>query len=257
MEIVEAIKRTTEYANKFGMDLDKRQLWQRLMGPKIFSKKEFEKGLGKFMIVKENKRNTEVVRKLLIAEKMARVVIKNNGDILMMAVTGSVAAENCKKNDDIDILIVTKSNRLWQSRLKLLLFLIKNRYKFRVYGKKERKDHFCFNMWLEEESLKIPQKKQNEKNAVDLILLKVLSDKNKVYGKFLKENNWVKKWVATGYAQKLKVYKVAETIKPNRTRKNTIGDLINLVAFVGQFIYMFPKVTKETIQLKRAFFHTS
>lgn len=259
MKIESAIQKTIKYAAKFGMELDSKQLWLRLMGPRVFSKQEFNGGVDGMTLVKKKVIAPEVERKLLTAKKMAEMVAKNDRNILMMAVTGSVAAENCRNDDDIDILTITRENRLWWSRLKLLFFLIKNKYKFRRYGKKERKNEFCFNMWLEEKSLKIPVEKQGERSAVDLILLKILVDRNNIYYRFLKENSWAKKWVATGYREKSKSLKVlkSQSLKVEKNKKNIIGDLVNLIAFAGQFVYMFPKITKETIRLKVAFFHVT
>jgi len=254
MEIDGAIQKTIEYAGKFGMKLNKEQLWLRLMGPRVFSREEFDKRIAKTKLTGQKIANSDIEKKLTIAKKMIEGVTKSDKNILMAAVTGSVAAENCQKSDDIDILIVTRENRLWWCRLRLLFFLMKNKYKFRRHGKKEERNEFCFNMWMEERSLKIPREKQNERSAVDLILLKVLTDRDGVYDKFLRENDWAKKWVATGYSLKSKSRK-SQSLKIGKSNKNIIEDIVNLIAFAGQYLYMLPKKTKEIINLKAAFFH--
>lgn len=256
MVIDQAIKKTIEYSEKFGMKLSEEQLWSRLMGSAIYSEQEFEKKIGRFGLIKKTSINSEARKKMLMAEKMAEKMIANNKDILMIAVTGSVAADSCQRNDDIDMLVVTKDSRLWLSRLKLLFLLAKNKDKFRRYGKREKRDAFCFNMWLEEKSLKLPGNKRSERSAVDLVLSRVIVDRNNLYRKFIKENDWAKKWIATGYELKSNELRVKNR-KIGKNKKNIIGDLMNLVAFVGQYIYMFPKITKETVGLKMAFFHVS
>ncbi|MFA5828348.1 MAG: nucleotidyltransferase domain-containing protein [Candidatus Shapirobacteria bacterium] len=256
MEISEAIQKTIDYAGKFGMKLSREQLWSRLMGERVFSEKEFEKEIGGGSLSTKKKIEGEARKKKLVAKRLGKMVAENDNNILMVAVTGSVAAENCKKGDDIDILIVTRENRLWWSRLKLLFFLINKKYKFRRYGKREIRNELCFNMWLEEKSLKLPSEKRDERSAVDLILLKVVVDKDNIYHKLLRENDWAKNWVATGYSLKSKSQK-SKSRKIGKNKKNIAGDLINLLAFVGQYLHMWPKKTKENVGLKAAFFHLS
>lgn len=256
MLIDTAIKKTFKYSKKFGGQLTREQLWLRLMGPRVFLRKDFDKAIEGLNFAKSAVSDREVRKKMSIAKKMARQMILNDQDILMVAVTGSVAARNCKEGDDIDILVITRTNRLWLSRLKLLFLLIKNKHKFRRHGKKEEGDAFCFNMWLEEGSLKIPVEKQNERSAVDLILLKVLIDRVNVSSEFIRENDWAKKWVATGYSLISKVEQ-SKSWKIEKNNRNIIGDFVNFVFFLGQYIYMLPKRTKEVISLKMAFFHVS
>ena len=73
----------------------------------------------------------------------------------------------------------------------------------RKFGKLEKKDEFCFNLWLDENYLEIPKKRQNLKNAIDLIMLKPLINKRNTYKKFILSNVWAKKFVATGYNKKI------------------------------------------------------
>jgi len=57
-------------------------------------------------------------------------------------------------------------------------------------------------MWLDESVLELPRNRQNLRNAVDMILMKKVYDKNNTYLKFLKANKWAKKYVATPYYAK-------------------------------------------------------
>ncbi|MAF25396.1 hypothetical protein CL634_07465, partial [bacterium] len=99
---------------------------------------------------------------------------------------------------------------------------------------------------------------RNKKSAVDLILLKPLIDKNGVYEKFIRENEWATKWVATPYGEKLKI-KNKKLKRQKKTNKHWIlvqgGKLLNYVAFIIQYLYMWPKIEKEKIERKRVFFH--
>ncbi|MBU3935120.1 hypothetical protein KJ909_00415 [Patescibacteria group bacterium] len=249
MKIEAAIEKTLTYANKFGMELNEEQIEERLLGEKIFKKKEIGEALRKMGLSLTKKKNLVTRKKMKLAQKMARMVAENDSDILFLGVSGSVAAENAKKKDDIDILVICRKNRLWWSRLKLKLFLKKNKIKHRSYGKKERSNDFCFNLWLEEDSLEIPK---NKKNAIDLILLKILINKEKIYEKFLKKNSWAKKWVASGYEKKLNK---KEKKNKNEEKENLKKDCLNILAFGLQYIYMAKRIREEKVGLKKAFFH--
>jgi hypothetical protein len=174
-------------------------------------------------------------------------------DILMVGITGSVAAGYPKDKEDIDLMVITKNGSLWLNRLKIKMWLWVNNIPQRGYGDKEEKNDFCFNLWLEEESLKLPENRKNLKNAMDLVLMKVMFDKNKTYERFVRENEWVKKYVATEYN------KIVSNFKPlNVVRKQKIylpKKVFNQVAYRLQYIYMKNKLTEETVDLKRAFFH--
>ena len=245
------IKKTIAYAEKYGMCLNENQLWDRLMGPNIFSKKEVLRVVRKMRVVGEKQKNERVRKKERVARKIAKMISKNDKNLLLMGLTGSVAAGNCKRNDDIDVLIVTRKNRLWLSRLKLKWFLRKNRVGCRKYGERRKKDDFCFNMWLEEDSSRLPREKRTEKSAVDMILLKPLIDRGGVYEKFMRENRWAEKWVATPYREKLKTEKKVK-------RDEGLGQggkLLNYLAFGIQYLYMWPKIEREKVERKRVFFH--
>jgi len=173
-------------------------------------------------------------------------------DILMVGVTGSVAAENAKASEDIDIFVICKKDTLWLTRLKLRLYIKLNNIPHRRYGKKEKANDFCFNLWMDEDNLLVPKLKQNQKNAVDLIMVKVLLNKNNIHKKFVLENNWVKKYVANGYNQ-LRITNYELRIK--KTKTSIIKIAINYLAFVGQIIYIRLKGPIKFINLRQAFFH--
>lgn len=255
----QSIKKTISYAKKFGAKLNRRQLEKRLISNKVYSRKEINDFLiecpeiGK-KIKSNNNFNDYYKTKLEKALALSKLIEQEFNSIIFLGITGSVAAENSKNKDDIDLLIITKKNQLWLTRLKLRWFIYQNKIPHRKYGSAENKDQFCFNLWLDENSLELPINRQNLKNAVDLILLKPMINKNKTYERFLLANSWVKQWVATGYYQ---------IIKPSGPKFRTIslkkGDLfnycLNFLVFVPQFLYMRPKIRNEEIGLKKAFFH--
>ena len=187
---------------------------------------------------------------------MAKDLVKNHlskfGDILMVGITGSVAAENARKNEDIDILIICKRDTLWWTRLKLRLYIKLKNIPHRKYGQKENANDFCFNLWIDESNLIVPKLKQNQKNAMDLILMKKIWSKNNIYEKFIKENKWAEKYVANGYNQlRIKNYE----LRINRDKNSIISKGLNYLAFMGQIAYIRLKGPVKFINLRQAFFH--
>jgi predicted nucleotidyltransferase len=131
--------------------------------------------------------------KLIIAKQVAGW-LKLIPSIKMIAVTGTLAMENSTEDDDIDLLVISRKNCLWLTRLftVLLTELIAKR---RRPKDKEFKNKICLNMFLDENHLRIPKQEQNLFTAHEVCQLKPLWQKEKIYQKFLKENQWVKQFL--------------------------------------------------------------
>ncbi len=249
-ELKTAINNTKSYAKKYGQNLDDKQLFIRLISKKRHRFTEI-KGKGNKKISHNDWQN-----KFNKAKLFTEKYLKKMGGILMVGVTGSVAAEFAFDNEDIDLLIVTRKNELWWWRLYLRFFICWHRIPHRKFGKKEVANEFCFNLWLDENNLKMPASKRSFKNASDLILMKVIIEKNGTYNKFLKKNLWVKKYLATGYEYRKKIKKSKFKKQNNNSR---IKIIINKILFEGQCLYMKiinkQKPEKSDINLGQAFFH--
>jgi len=256
--VKKAIKKTLAYAKDFGMELNLEELWQRLISRQVYARIEVKKAVKKMGLNLGGKNGKETRKKMMEAKRVLKKIADNDKNILFLGVTGSVAGGNAKENDDIDIMVVCKKNRLWWCRWRLKIFLKKKGIKHREAGKREEQNAFCFNLWMEEDSLKIPLSRQNKKTAMDLILMKPVIKREKNYEKFMRKNFWVKKWVATGYKNKKrrKGEKGKNGPKVHREKeKNLVLDIVNLFMFWGQYVYMKPKMKGELVEFRRAFFH--
>ncbi len=258
MKIDESIKKTIRYSKKYQGKLTLRQLHNRLIGKTIYPLKEVKERLKIILplqkeILQKNEKNKYYFDKRKKAKYFTDKFLKNDKNILFVGITGSVAAGYPKKNDDIDLMVITKINKLWVSRLKIRILMLINNIPYRKFGAKEKKDDFCFNLWLDEKSIKLDKNKENQKNAIDLIMLEPLINKNYIYEKFLLENSWVNKWVATGYDNKIKKIKVK--INKNKTTGTEIGSFLNYFFYITQYFYMKKKIKNEKVTLHEAFFH--
>lgn len=242
----EAIKKTNEYAAKYGQILSDNQLFLRLIAPKRYSLSEL-KGKGKKVT-----KNQEYLKKIALAKKLVTEHLSKMKGILMVGISGSVAAENAKKNEDIDLLVITKADEMWWWRLYVRFYLWKNKIPHRHFHQKEKANEFCFNLWMDSNNLEIPKGKRNLKNASDLVMMKVIYDKDNIYQKFLRKNTWVEKYLATGYNSRLEKFQ-----DTSETKSGVIKKLINDFLFGGQYLYMLAHNQKrlKDINLGQAFFH--
>lgn len=110
--------------------------------------------------------------------------------IRLIGLSGTVAMNNARKEDDIDLFIITSKDRLWTGRFMAIVisYLLGVR---RSYGQAEVRDKVCLNMFFDEKNLSIPKIKQNEYVAHEILQMKPIYVAGDTYKRFLKANNWV------------------------------------------------------------------
>jgi len=250
MSLDKAIKKTINYAQKFGSNITEREIVERLISNQIYSENEILKSLKEMNLT--DKINPWKKDKLNKTMNLGKILNKYFDDILFLGISGSVSTGHPKKNDDIDLVIITKKNKLWITRFWLRIMVFLKKIPHRKYGQLENKDEFCFNFWLDEENLLLPKKRQTLQSATDLIMMIPIFNKNKVYEKLILKNDWVKKYLATGYSQKVSSIKyLVSSIKTT----NILNQLINPLFFWPQYWYMKKKITSEEISYHQAFFY--
>jgi len=202
--------------------------------------------------------------KLKIAKRVAQW-LKLVPWIKMVGVTGSLALLNSDKDDDIDILIVSARERLWLTRLfttilvellgcrrhpenskvKQFNLLTKNRSCdiLSTKRKKEFKDKICLNMFLDEDHLAVPQNEQDLFSAHEVCQMRPLWDRDGTYLKFLRENLWVKDYLANGLEIKNRNGKIKNTKKNG----NIVFSFLEKLLKHLQLWYMAKRRTTEVI----------
>lgn len=106
-------------------------------------------------------------------------------------VSGSLALNNAKRNSDVDLLLVSKSGRIWTCRFFALLFLA-------VFGVLRRGEkiagRFCLNHFITDVSLEIKnQSLYNAQTYVNFVPF-VVRDQNALE-EFWKKNKWLGDYV--------------------------------------------------------------
>jgi hypothetical protein len=147
-----------------------------------------------------NEKNQKYLKQTLKKEKISKAKIKKREGLLRflgklpwvkyLGFSGTVSMLNATKNDDVDIFVISKKNRLFSARFFLLTVtsLLNVR---RLRKAKEVKDKLCFNLFFSETALRISLAKQTEYVAHEILQLKTVVNKDKTYERFLQENRWV------------------------------------------------------------------
>ena len=155
--------------------------------------------------------------------------------------TGSVAAGNATAKADIDLMIITKPNSLWITRLLVFSYLkIENRLKKPI----------CPNIFLDTNHLEVFEK--NIYTAHEVKQAKMLFDRGGTAKQWLQKNKWVEQ------------YCHAELVSASRSgirrrSRNKFGMTLllpfELIAYWLQYLYMKSKVTNESVGWGYAYFH--
>lgn len=208
--VAQTILRTLVYADVFDYPLTDREIWKFLISEKKVSIEKIHEELkqgnlsvdseGKYFFLKGKNKVVETRKirekwnnqKFKIARRVASW-LRMIPWVKMVAVTGALSMNNAKKGDDIDFFFITDTNRLWLSRGLIVFFL---RF-FGLYRRPQRiRDMICPNMFLDVKHLAVPEKERNLFSAHEVLQLVPLWDKKGIYDQFLKENQWVGKYLA-------------------------------------------------------------
>lgn len=211
---------------------------------------------GREKIVELRRKRAEWSRKKLeIAQKTADK-LKVIPSIKMIGVTGALAMENCKEDDDIDLLIITTKNSLWLTRFLIIVLCPILGIKRRKPKEENTKDRICFNLFLDENHLGIEP--ENLFLAHEVVQVKPVINRKQTYEKLLTDNHWARRFLPNA---------VKETRYPDNkiaTHQNTclisqylniLKSFLDILAFKLQYLYMKQKITCEKVNLHQAFFH--
>lgn len=190
-------------------------------------------------------------------EKAKRVagVLKFIPWIKLIGITGALALENSDEDDDIDLMIITSSRRLWLTRGLVVTFLL-------LTGQYRRankvKDMVCPNLMISEEALEFPDR--DLFTAHEIVQMKPIYDREVTYQKFINANRWVfdflpnakrgQKSEGGGQIQKTENRKQKSVLgrlssRPVFRFRHSVFLLLETLAYKLQLRYMSGKKTTE------------
>lgn len=259
-QLADAVRLTKQYSSYFNFPLTTTNLHYWLISPQKYSldlvSKYHTQKLSKSQIS-----HIKIARELSFQKYKKALpfvkAIRHLISIKMVAITGSVAINSAKSSDDIDIFIVTSPNTLWLTRIIIYLIasLFFKRRKVRTTPS-QFKDSLCFNLWLEEGSLKVPKSKRNLYTAHEVLQIMPIFDRNNTYHQFIIKNSWTKRYLANAYSSLInKTHPKSTNINLGIFPFNYLVQFLNKLAFQLQFHYMRSKITNEYVTLHSAYFH--
>ena len=253
MSFVGEVNKTYAYGKIFQYQRSLSELYFWKIGSKSISYKSFLKKLGsrKRLYAPKKIKNPYCSQKVTFAKQnLSQIAMLPF--VRLLGITGSVSANNAKKNDDIDIFIITAPHTLWITRPLILLYLeIKGIRRRRGTPLNDQKDLICPNLWLDSTNLKINKQDQNLYTAHEVLQAKPLFDKSQTYQHFLKTNIWVKRFLGNAYSMS----KVNTSTKQHYSKLWSLLSPINFVFYLLQRILMFLPTKGEKITYTQAFFH--
>ncbi len=185
-------------------------------------------------------------RKIEIAKKNASALAKLP-TIKGVFITGALAMNNAEEESDIDLMIITKKNHLWLTRLFAYLVLRVINSAVRKPNDKNQKDKLCLNIWLDESALSWGKKDRNIYSAHEIAQVNPIVDKENIYQRFLQKN----KWILDYWPNSVRIEDIKDKIKGNVK----INNLLERICFWIQYKYMAKRITREKIGLHKAIFH--
>ena len=255
MNLASAVAKTIAYGGYFNFPLSLEEIHFWLISPRLVPKsliKKYTNTLNPKDINLKKSLLANTKQKEIIALKLLKF-IHLFPFIRLIAFTGSVAANNTKKNDDLDLLIITEPNTLWFTR-PLFLFFLSLFFNRRHPGDNSSikiKNAFCPNLWLDMFSLTVPKKRQNIYTAHEVLQVRPLFDRGDTYQNFIRSNRWTSHYLANAY------HKLSDKKYPKK-KSNPLFFIIaplNYLLFILQYFYMLPKKTTEVVSLHAAYFH--
>lgn len=174
-------------------------------------------------------------------------ILKHIPWICGIAITGSVAVGNAKKEEDIDLMIITNRERLWLTRA-LVLVLFGWTGRIRLSGSSTVQDKLCLNLWMDEHALAL--EKKDLYVAREVVQAQWIYDTKKIQKRLLAANPWIKNYL--GNAPFPRVKDLGHQELPHNYR---IFTALNHCAYRLQRWFIQKHRTREIVELHRAFFH--
>lgn len=210
---------------------------------------------GRQNIIEKRLQNENYSKQKLKIAKRAANLLSKIPSIKFIGITGSLAMMNASQNSDIDLMIITKINMLWITRLLVYSMLRATSYILRQPRVKNERDALCLNLWLDEQDLIWQKADRNIYTAHEIAQIVPLVNKDKTFEKLLWQNRWVLDYWPNSIEVGSMQHEAASMQKYMLHSTCYFLQAVEKFAFKLQYIYMKPKITREVVTPTRAIFH--
>ncbi len=207
-----AILKTLIYADIFDYPLNFFEIHKWLIGKKA-TLRQVESAIGRLVkssklkvkseyyflpkrqeLVLKRKRRGKQSKVYLRKAKLIVAILRIIPWIKLVGISGGLSMENAAKSDDIDLFLVVSKNRLWLSRIMTVgLLSVTGQRRTVKDSKRKIAGKLCLNILLEENRL--VQSSKDIYLAHEVLQMKVLWQRDGIYGKYLEDNNWAFKFL--------------------------------------------------------------
>jgi hypothetical protein len=272
-QIDRAVYGAVAYADVFGYPLNRGELAPKAVGVAVSDEQAVASltrlvrvnrvtGRGEWVtlpsrsgiIADRKRRSAGIGRKLRLARRVA-AFLAPLPTVLMVAVTGGVAAGNADAGDDVDLLIVASPGTVWTTRL-IVTAATGMRFTRRHPGQAEIADAVCLNMFMDGGRLAVPVSERDVYSAHEVMQLLPVFSRGSTAADFWRENGWTGRYlpnwhpaVGDGMVRRSYGYGI-----PDRFVR-LICRLAEPVAYAFQRWYMGKKVTSEVTKPDYVRFH--
>ncbi len=195
-------------------------------------------------------------RKKISNKKLDRIwpyirLLSKFPQIKLIGLSGSVGMSSAEELHDVDLFIITDSQRLFTGRI-MALFLAQ------IFGIRRKrltssyKNSVCLNLFFDEKNLLIPGPKRSEYVAHEVLQMKPLVQKDDIYSKFIDIN----KWVFDIFPNARFLLKKPQFQTSMRSmERSLIGDLLEVFVKKLQLVIIKRHQTSEIVTETQLWFH--
>ncbi|MCF7794758.1 hypothetical protein K9M50_00150 [Patescibacteria group bacterium] len=191
-------------------------------------------------------------KKMKIAKKWAKV-FRLFTSLKLVAISNGKGLYNLRKEGDIDLIIITKENKIWTTRF--ILATIAKLFNLRP-SPKNKKDKLCLSFFVSEYNLNLQN--YTKENDLDffywLVNFSSIYDEDNYLNKLLAENIWLKKYLPNYFKvidvnNKKNYFKVEKEVDKKEIKKSFYNKNRNN-GFIENFLkkiqwHLFPQEIKN------------
>lgn len=223
---------------------------------KIKKQKDFYYLSNRNGLVKSRLERETVSRSHLKTAKFISALFKLIPSVKLVGVSGSLSMMASRKEDDIDLFIITSKNRIWISRLLLIIVTSLTGLRRKRHEKiLSANGKICINLILEEGSLE--QKKKNIYLAHEVLQMRLLWQKDQIYSDFLHANSWAFKHLPNWRSSVVENQKLKTKSQKYKSQVQSLGpiDWMEIFAKKLQLKIMGSPDKSERIENHALYFH--
>lgn len=233
-----AILTTLAYSSLFSFPMNKDELWQYLISNSPIDRKLFDHSLKTltqhitvrdgYYILKGHEENIrrrmlyvhEVSSKYARASKVASI-LSYITTIEFIGVSGGLAAKNVSPEDDIDLFIIVKKDKVFITRFWIVCVL-----QFLGLRRKRKQqkapNKICVNLIIDTASIVWQPSQQDVYTAREIAQVQPLYERNDIYQLFLHMNKWVTAFLPNAYESK-------KTVEFSHKKRETLTQIVSFI----------------------------